>query len=118
MMYLNGVGSALAEELYHAGYKVRAAPSLSHGQKGVLIRVVSLSGNQYSNGLFLSTYTQIGLSADVWKQGRLVKTLTATAGSQEQGVDRSGAPVSTAFRGTLQSVLQQLVPDIIRNLES
>lgn len=113
------VRNAVLEELYHAGYKVNAVPSLSpKARKTVLLRLVSLSGNQYSDGLILSTYTQIGLSADIWKEGRLLKTLTATAGGEQRGIDRSAAPVSRAFKNTLQSVLEQLVPDIISTLES
>lgn len=113
------VRNAVVEELYHAGYRVNADARLSQkGQKEVLLRLVSLSGNQYSNALILSTYIQVGLSAEVWKEGHLVKTLTATAGGEQQGIDRSAAPVSRAFRNTLQSALEQLIPDIISNLES
>lgn len=113
------VKDALVQELYHAGYKVnKIASRRPKAQKTVLLRLVSLSGNQYPDGLMVGTYTQIGIRAEVWQRGGLVKTITATASAQERGVNRSGGPVSKSLRETLQSALEQLVPGIIDSLEA
>jgi hypothetical protein len=108
------VADALAQELSSAGYEVRRMPAVSaRVSKGVALKVQNLSCNQTSDGLVLTTSTNIALAADVWKNGRVVKTLTASAGSEDQGLDRSGPVVAASLEKTLQSTMRELVPGII-----
>ena len=105
---------ALTDELHSAGYEIRTVPRLPPGvPQGVSVRVVKLSADQATDGLLLTTSTDISLAAEVWKQGVLVKTLTAEAARQDQGLDRSGTFVGATLQETLQSAMEQLVPDII-----
>jgi hypothetical protein len=109
--------SALMEELYSAGYEVRTVDSLPQKvTRGVLVRIVHLSSNQDSDGLVLRTSTEIDLAAEMWRAGRLAKTLTVSASSQDEGIDRSGAVVTSSLRATLQSAFGQLMPGIISTL--
>ena len=57
------------------------------------------------------------VDAQLWKNGQLVKTLTVGARAEEEGVDRSSEPIRLALRKTLQTVMQDLVPEIIKVLE-
>jgi hypothetical protein len=112
------VRGALGRELSAVGYRVETGPVLTaRVERGVLVRVHHLSSNQESDGLVLTTSTDIALIAEVRRHGRLVKTLTASAQSQDQGLDRSDGPVSASLRKTLQSALRELVPGITNALE-
>jgi len=108
---------ALTDELHSAGYETRTVAHLPPGvPQGVSVRVVKLSADQTTDGLLLITSTDISLAAEVWKQGVLVKTLTAQAARQDQGFDGSGTFVGAAMQETLQSTMEQLIPDVIRVL--
>ena len=107
------VADALAGELKSAGYQVKSVPTLPAGvPRGVFARVSQLSCGQTDDGLLLTTTTSISLAADVWKDGRLLKTVTASASSQDQGLDRSGDFVAVSLRKTLQLAMQELLPGI------
>jgi hypothetical protein len=111
------IASALMEELYSAGYEVRTVSSFPQDvTRGVLVRVVHLSSNQVSVGLVLRTSTEIDLAVEIWKAGRLAKTLTVSASSQDEGIDRSGTAITSSLRATLQSALGQLMPGVISTL--
>jgi hypothetical protein len=108
------IDSAVMEELYSAGFDVRTVSSIPEGAlRSIRVRVVRLDSNQQSDGLLLLTSTEISLAADIWKKGRLLKTLTVDASSQEQGVDRSGKVVSASLRANLRTALEQLMPGIL-----
>jgi hypothetical protein len=108
---------ALTDELHSAGYEIKKVPRLPPGvPQGVSVRVVTLSADQATDGLLLTTTTNISLAAQVWKQGVLVKTLTAEAAREDQGLDRSGTFVAATLQKTLQSAMGQLIPDVIRVL--
>ena len=112
------VAGALAGELQSAGYDVRRTSSLPERVlRGVVVKIVRLSVRQ-KNGLLLATSTDINLAVDVWKDGRLVKTLTAGADSKDEGIDRSGDFAAASLRRQLQWVMQELVPDIVKTLSS
>ena len=105
---------ALTDELYPAGYEIRTVPALPVGvSRGVLVWVKGLSANQEDEGLILSTSTEMELSAEIWKEGRLSKTLTVKVGSRDEGVDRSGTTVTVSLQKTLQSAMVQLLPGIV-----
>jgi hypothetical protein len=112
------VMNALMQELYSAGYEVRTALQLpADAPKGVRVRVQSVSSNQTSDGLILTTSTDIKLAADIFRAGQLTKTLTVATGSQDQGLDRSAEFVAESLQKTLQSAMQQLIPGIVNALE-
>jgi len=105
---------ALSDELYHAGYEIRTVPTLPvDTSRGVLVWVKGLSADQADKGLILTTSTGMELSAEIWKDGGLSKTLTVKVGSQDEGMDRSGKPVTAALQKTLQSAMTQLLPGIV-----
>jgi hypothetical protein len=108
---------ALTEELHSAGYETRTAPRLPPGvPQGVSVRVVKLSADQTTDQVLLTTSTDISLAAEVWKQGALVKILTVEAHREDQGLDRSGAFIGASLQKTLQSAMEELIPDIIGTL--
>lgn len=109
---------ALVEELSAAGYDVRTCPELPDNVlKGVRPAIVSLSAHQSFNIFTISTIAEVKLEAQVLKNGRLVKTLAAGARDEYEGLDRSSEPIRWALEKTLQGALQELIPDIIKNLE-
>ncbi|HUJ90792.1 MAG TPA: hypothetical protein VLX12_11380 [Syntrophorhabdales bacterium] len=110
--------SALVQELSAAGYDVKTAPALPVDvSKGVRPTILALSANQSSKVLTVTTVTEVKLEAQLWKNGQLIKTLTAGARDQEEGTDRSSEPIRWALEKTLQRALQELVPDIVKSLE-
>jgi hypothetical protein len=114
----NWLLSALVQELSAAGYNVETGPNLPAGvPKGVTASILTLSVNQSSRVVTVSTVTDVRLEAKLWKNGQLIKTLTASARDQEEGVDRSPEPIRWALEKTLQRALQELVPDIIASLQ-
>jgi hypothetical protein len=110
--------TALAEELSAAGYEVKACPELPDNvSKGIRPAIVGLSAHQSFNVLTVSTVAEVKLEAQVFKNGRLIKTLAAGARDEYEGVERSSEPIRLSLEKTLQGSLQQLIPDIIKNLE-
>ena len=106
--------NAVEQQLGAAGYTVRNIPALPASvDRGVLVRVRSLSSNQDSDVIVLTTNTDIALAVEVWKDGRLKKTLTASASSQDEGLDRSGEVVAASLRKNLTLTLQELMPGIL-----
>jgi hypothetical protein len=112
------VMAALMQELYAAGYEVRTVPQIpAAAAKGVRVRVTRLSVNQKTDGLLITTSTDIAMEADIRKNGRLVTTLNVSAGGQDQGFDGSASFISEALQKVLQSAMQQLLPGIVKTLE-
>jgi hypothetical protein len=110
--------SALVQELSAAGYEVNTVPNLPAGvSKGVKAAILTLSANQSSKVVTITTITEVKLEIQLWKSGQLINTLTAGARDQEEGLDRSAEPIGRALEKTLQRAMQELVPDIIKSLE-
>ena len=110
--------TALAEELSAAGYEVKACPELPDSvSKGIRPAIVGLSAHQSFNVLTVSTVAEVKIEAQVFKNGRLIKTLAAGARDEYEGVERSSEPIRLSLEKTLQGSLKQLIPDIIKNLE-
>ena len=105
---------ALSDELRHAGYEVRTGPAPPvNVPRGILVSVARLSADQEDKGLLLTTSTEMELSAEIWKEGRLSKTLTVKVSSRDEGMDRTGEPVGASLRKILQSAMFQLMPGIV-----
>ena len=85
--------------------------------KGMRATLLALSANQSSKTLTISTVTELKLEVQLWKNGQLIKTLTAGARDEEEGLDRSSEPVRSALEKTLQRTLQELVHDIVKGLQ-
>lgn len=114
----NWVLSALKQELSAAGFDVMTVAALpADVSKGLQTTVVTLSAGQSSNVLTVTTVTDLRLQVQLWKNGRLVNTLTAAAQDHEEGVDRSSDPIRQALEKTLQRAMQELLPDVIKNLQ-
>ncbi len=110
--------TALAEELSAAGYEVKSCRELPDNvSKGIRPAIVGLSAHQSFNVLTVSTVAEVKLEAQVFKNGRLIKTLAAGARDEYEGVERSSEPIRLSLEKTLQGSLKQLIPDIIKNLE-
>ena len=111
------IADALAEELRAAGYTVRVVTELPRGaEKGLKTSIQSLSADQYSKALTLSTVVEIKLAVEIWRRGDLLKTLTAGAREEREGFDRSSEPIRQTLQNTLQRVMQELIPDVVKNL--
>ncbi len=114
----NWVFSALTQELSAAGYNVRTVEALPSGVgKGLKTIITGLSADQSSKVFTIVTLSEVKLEVQLWKDGSLIKTLTASARDQEEGFDRSSEPVRLALEKTLQRVMHEIVPDIIKGLE-
>lgn len=110
--------SALKLELSAAGYDVKKVAALPTGvSKGVKATILAVYADQSSKVLTVITVTEVKLEAQLWKNGQLIKTLTASARDQEEGADRSSEPIRSALEKTLQRTMQELVPDIVKGLE-
>jgi hypothetical protein len=108
---------AFMQELYAAGYEIKTAAALPPDiRRGVIPRIEGLSANQFSDGIVITTITEVKLAVDVWKAGKLATTLTVSTGSEDRGLDRSGEFVAESLRKTLQSAMQQLLPGIMKTL--
>lgn len=114
----NWLLSALKLELSAAGYDVKTVPTLPAGvSKGINTIFLTLSANQSSKVLTIVTTTDVKLEVQLWTNGRLAKTLTVSAQDYEEGADRSSEPIRLALEKTLNRVMQELLPDIIKGLQ-
>lgn len=110
--------SALVRELSAAGYDVKTVDALPPDvSKGLKPAIFALRADQSSKVVTIVTSTDVKLEAEVWKDGRLVKTLSAGAQDQEEGMDRSSEPIRSALEETLQRAMKELIPDIVKGLE-
>ena len=114
----NWLLSALKLELSAAGYDVKTVPTLPAGvSKGINTIFLTLSANQSSKVLTIVTTTDVKLEVQLWTNGQLAKTLTVSAQDYEEGADRSSEPIRLALEKTLNRVMQELLPDIIKGLQ-
>jgi len=114
----NWLLSALKLELSAAGYDVKTVPTLPAGvSKGINTIFLTLSANQSSKVLTIITTTDVKLEVQLWTNGQLAKTLTVSAQDYEEGADRSSEPIRLALEKTLNRVMQELLPDIIKGLQ-
>lgn len=112
------VRDALVQELRAAGYTVTSVPEQSPGEgKSVQMRVERLTVNQETDALVMTTSADIGLEANAWRNGSLVRTLTVSAGAKDQGLDRSGVAVADTLRRTLRSAMGEIMPGLVNALE-
>lgn len=109
---------AFVQEFYTAGYNVKTVAELpADAPKGIKVTISELAANQIPGTLIIKTDSKIKLMVDLWKNGKLVKTLTTEAGHADEGLDRSAKPISILLKKTMQNLMQQLVPDIIKAIE-
>ena len=109
---------AMVQELSAAGYEVKTVAALPPSvRKGVRPSIVSLSAQQSSDVVTVVTIAEVKLEAQVWKDGKLLKTLTSGAQDHEEGLDRSSEPIREALEKTLQRALEGLVPEIVEALK-
>jgi hypothetical protein len=112
------VADAFSKELQSARYEVRRRPDLPAGvSRGVVLRIVRFSADQ-SGKLLVATSTDIRLAAEVWKGGRLAKTISAGASGKDEAFDRSGEVVADSITKTLQAIMRELVPEVVNVLSS
>ncbi len=112
------IRNAMAQRLREAGYTVRTTRLLpASAGRGIIIRVSDLSVSQDSGVVTLNTSAKIALAVEIWKNGRLRKTLTASAGSQDEVLGRSGEAVAASLKKNLRIVMEELMPGIANALE-
>ncbi len=113
----NWLLSALVRELTAAGFTVKTVATLPSGvSKGVRAAMVSLSANQSSGVVTITTIAEVKLEVELWRDGRPLKTLTASARDQEEGMDRSSEPIRWTLEKTLQRAMQELIPTMVEAL--
>ena len=109
---------AFVEELSAAGYNVKTVALLPPGaSEGVLPSILILSAHQSSEVVAVTTQAEVKLEAQLWRNGQLLKTLTASARDQEEGMDRSSEPIRQALEKALQSAMRELLPGIVESLD-
>ncbi|HAK88989.1 MAG: hypothetical protein A2077_05905 [Nitrospirae bacterium GWC2_46_6] len=109
---------AMLQELYTAGYNVKTVKGLPDNvSKGIAVSVAAISADQDSDFVAIKTVSNMKISIQLWKDGKNVKSLTFDAGNEEKGVDRSAEPISKSLQKTLQNIMKQLVPEIVRVLQ-
>ena len=113
----NWLLSALVRELTAAGFTVKTVATLPSGvPKGVRATMVSLSANQSSRVVTITTIAEVKVEVELWRNGRPLKTLTASARDQEEGMDRSSEPIRWTLEKTLQRAMQELIPTMVEAL--
>lgn len=109
---------ALVQELYAAGFNVRTVDDLPlNASRGLKTDILSLTANQSVDFLTVTTTTGLQVSVEIWQEGKKSQALTINAGNEEKGADRSSAPISQSLRKSLQNLMRQLVPDIVKALQ-
>src|SRR5574340_1076488 len=76
---------ALIQELYTAGYNVKTVSELPVDVvKGVKIIISGIKADQVFGTLIIKTESEIRLSAEMWKNGKSVKTLKIEGSHEEK----------------------------------
>ena len=110
--------NALAEGLSAAGYHVKTVTGLPEDAvKGCKPAVLKISADQTLSLITADTVVHLKLSVEVWKKGKLVKTLSVSAGNEDKGIDHSAGHLSYVLTSTLQNAMKNLLPDLIEALE-
>jgi hypothetical protein len=110
--------NALAEELSAAGYHVKTVTGLPEDAvKGCKPAVLKISADQTLSLITAETVVRLKLSVEVWKEGKLVKTVSVSAGNEDKGIDHSTGHLSYLLMNTLQNAMRNIVPDLIEALE-
>jgi hypothetical protein len=109
---------ALEKELSAAGYRVKTVAGLpDDALKGLKPSVLKISADQTLGLIKATTVVRLKLSVQVWKGGKLVKTVSVSAGNEDEGIDHSAGHISTLLMNTLQNGMKNIVPDLIEALE-
>ena len=110
--------NALADELSAAGYRIKTVTALPDDAGiGLKPSVLEISADQTLRLITAVTVVRLKLSVAVWKEGKLVKTVSVTAGNEDKGIDHSARRISYLLMNTLQNAMKNLVPDLIAALE-
>jgi hypothetical protein len=110
--------NALEKELSAAGYRVKTVTGLPHDAvKALKPSLLKISADQTLSLIKAATVVRLKLSVEVWKEGKLVKTVSVSAGNEDEGIDHSAGHLSHLLLTTLQNAMKNIVPDLIGALE-
>lgn len=111
------VMTSLMHEFYSAGYNVKTAPELpADVTKGIKVIITKISANQIPEEMVVKDETVIGIDVEVWKEGKLIKTLTFENKNEGKGLRRTAGLISVMLKRTLQDIVQQIVPNVMKTL--
>lgn len=112
------VNAAFVRELAIAGYQVREVPELTkETTRGLRLNLLALSANETTRVLRVSVATNARIAVEVWRDGRLVTTLTSAGQVTEEGVNPSAEFIGRVLQSCLQTALQPIIPDIVEELK-
>lgn len=111
--------NAFKNEMTKAGYSIKTIETLPEDvSKGIRINILKVLVNQETGLLNVKTSTEIKISADVFKNGKLIKTINTGSDSKDMDIDHSSDPITRALQSNLQNTMKYLVPDVIKELQA
>lgn len=108
---------ALNRELTNAGYKVVRVESLPAGVgKGLFVTMTNINLDEASSILKDEGSGRISMSLELWKNGKAFKKLYYESGYSDFAVKDRDLLLPDILQKSLQSLMKQAVPEIIKEL--
>ena len=109
---------AFFQELRAAGYEVETVSELPKDvSKGIVLTISELSIVQNVRVATAETVSNMKLTVEAWKGGKVIKTFSYSGFDEGKALGTSADPITKSLRITLQSIVQQAIPDLIKVLE-
>lgn len=109
---------AFFQELRAAGYEVETVFELPKDvSKGIVLTISELSTVQDMRVATAVTVSNMKLTVEAWKDGKVIKTFSYSGFDEREALDTSADPITKSLRVTLQSIAQQAILDLIKVLE-
>jgi hypothetical protein len=113
------LGDALTQELNAAGFEMRLVNTLPKDVgKGIYLSSVSVDVERIKGLFDVEGTCNVNMSLDLWRNGAKVKRLSYTASYSDSAVFDQDLLLQTILRESLQTLMKQAVPDIIRELDN
>ena len=109
---------AFTQELNAAGYSARPVDVLPEGvAKGVEISNVTMDMEEVTSLVKSDVTGDLNVAVDVWKEGRKIKRLDYKTRTSDFSVKDRERLAQEVLEGSLQDIMKQAVPDVIKVLE-
>jgi hypothetical protein len=108
---------AFSQELSAAGYKVKLVRVLPNNvARGIDLSRITIDAEQNTGLLETEGDCNVNIRLDLWKHGSRVKSFNYEGLYSDSAIyDRDGL-LETLIQGSLQNLMKQAVPDIIREM--
>ena len=113
----DAVIDAFNQELSAAGYKVSSSnKSDKHTEKGIVFTNISIQLDEVPSFTRLESSCAILLKMDLWKSGAVIKRIEYGSKLSDFAVVDRELLSSNLFQKSIQEIMHQALPDIIRYL--